>query len=316
MDANDPAAGGSDLHRTVVHNLFDGVYYVDRNRTITYWNPGAERISGYAEPDVVGRRCYDNILGHVDDTGRQLCKEACPLVRAMAQRRGVEAEVFLRHREGHRVPVHVRCQPIRDPDGTVVGAVEIFNQDSTYQTALTTIARLEELSTTDELTTLPNRRAVELSLRSRLADARDADWPLGVLFADIDHFKRFNDRYGHAVGDEVLRVVGRSLRAGLRESDLAGRWGGEEFVILTAASDHQQLEQLGARLRALVGASAIDTGETTVGVTLSIGATLVGPADTVETLVERADAAMYASKQSGRDRLTVLSAPAARFDAA
>ena len=95
-----PRAEPTDLHATVVENLFDGVYYVDRGRRITYWNPGAERISGYTADDVVGRRCFDDILGHVDEEGRRLCFTHCPLVRAMAQRRGVEAEVYLHHRDG------------------------------------------------------------------------------------------------------------------------------------------------------------------------------------------------------------------------
>lgn len=294
----------SDLHETVVENLFDGVYYVDRKRTITYWNPAAERISGYDAASVVGRHCFDNILGHVDDAGRQLCQEGCPLVQSMAQRRGCEAEVYLHHRDGHRVPVHVRCQPIRDPDGTVVGAIEIFNEDGAYRESLSRIATLEQLSSTDQLTELPNRRAAELSLQSRLHDVKEAGWPLGLLFADIDHFKRFNDEHGHAVGDEVLQVVGRSLTAGLRESDLAARWGGEEFVIVTAASDQEQIEALGRRLRSLVASSTIPVGGAQVNVTLSMGATLAGPADTVETLVARADAAMYLSKNNGRDQLT------------
>ena len=306
VSAHGQAEGRSDLHETVVENLFDGVYYVDRKRTITYWNPAAERITGYEAESVVGRRCFDDILGHVDDAGRKLCQTACPLVRAMAQRRGQDAEMYLHHRDGHRVPVHVRCQPIRDPDGTVVGAVEIFNEDSAYRDAVSRIATLEQLSSTDTLTALANRRTAELSLRSRLHDVKEASWPLGLLFADIDHFKRFNDEHGHAIGDEVLQVVGRSLTAGLRESDLAARWGGEEFVILTAASDQEQIETLGRRLCSLVAASTISVGGDQLSVTLSMGATLAEPSDTVETLVERADAAMYTSKSNGRDQLTYM----------
>lgn len=179
---------------------------------------------------------------------------------------------------------------------------------------MTRIATLEQLSSTDALTALANRRLAELSLSSRLHDVQHAGWPLGLLFADIDHFKRFNDRHGHAIGDEVLKAVGRSLTAGLRESDLAARWGGEEFVVLTAASDQAQIEALGQRLRSLVAASTISVGGERLGVTLSMGATLADLSDTVETLVERADAAMYASKSEGRDRLTYR-APTPRLTA-
>ena len=301
----DASARSSDIHETVVENLFDGVYYVDRKRTITYWNPGAERISGYRAEEVRGRRCFDNILGHVDERGEQLCLKRCPLVLAMAQRRGVEQEVFLRHKDGHRVPVHVRCQPIRDHEGAVVGAVEIFNDDHAYRDALDRIGDLEKLSSTDALTGLINRRAAEVSLRSRLREALEAQWPLGVLFVDVDEFKAFNDAHGHAVGDAVLRTVARSLAASLRESDLAARWGGDEFVVITAASDEKQLRALGERLRSLVNASSAEFDGRKLAVTVSVGATLASATDTDETLLDRADRAVYESKSHGRNRITI-----------
>lgn len=294
-----------DLHETIVENLFDGVYYVDRERTITYWNPAAERITGYRAGDVVGRRCFDNILGHVSNCGEQLCLTSCPLVRAMAQRRGVDADVFLRHSGGHRVPVRVRCQPVRERDGRVVGAVEIFNEDGVYREALSRIEDLEQLSSTDALTGLLNRRAAETSLRSRQRDVQDAGWPLGLLFIDIDHFKQFNDTHGHAAGDAVLKVVARSIAGVLRESDVASRWGGEEFLILSAASEPAELFALAERIRAIVGASDATVDGARLSVTVSIGATLAEPADTVATLVERADRAMYTSKAEGRDRTSL-----------
>ena len=292
----------TDVHVTVVENLFDGVYYVDRRRAITYWNPAAARISGYDAGSVVGRRCFDDILGHVDEAGKRLCMDGCPLVRSMAQRRGVETEMFLHHRDGHRVPVHVRCQPIRDRQGTVIGAVEIFNENSAYRDMLSRVGSLERLASTDTLTGLANRPAGELALRARMHEMDDAGWPLGLIFMDIDFFKRFNDQHGHAVGDDVLRVVGRSLTGALRESDVAARWGGEEFLVLTAATDRTQLESLATRIRTLVAASTVMTGDgAELSVTVSLGATLAVRGDTVDTLVERADAAMYEVKRGGRN---------------
>ena len=301
-----PRAEPTDLHATVVENLFDGVYYVDRGRRITYWNPGAERISGYTADDVVGRRCFDDILGHVDEEGRRLCFTHCPLVRAMAQRRGVEAEVYLHHRDGHRVPVHVRCQAVREPDGTVVGAVEIFNDDSAHRDALNRIDDLERLSSTDALTGLPNRLTAEMSLRARFEEVRKAGWPLAVLFVDIDRFKQFNDAHGHAVGDAVLTAAARSMAGAIRGSDIVARWGGEEFVVISTAANRAEIEALAERIRHLVAASEVEVEGTRLGVTVSIGATGAMFSDTVETVVERADEAMYRSKREGRNRTTFV----------
>ena len=307
MGHGPPAASAesSDIHETVVENLFDGVYYVDRKRTITYWNPGAQRITGYSADEVVGRRCFDNILGHVDEHGEQLCLNSCPLVKAMAQRRGVEQEVYLRHKEGHRLPVHVRCQPIRDHEGTVVGAVEIFNDDRAYRDALHRIGDLEKLSSIDSLTGLINRRTAEVSLRSRLRETVEAQWPLGILFVDVDDFKAFNDAHGHAFGDTILRTVAQSMAASIRESDLAARWGGDEFVVITAAGDEAQLRAVGDRLRSLVNASSAESEGRTLGVTVSVGATLAVATDTDATLLDRADQALYTSKAQGRNRITI-----------
>ena len=307
----DPAGSArkqpAELHETIVENLFDGVYYVDRKRTITYWNPAAERITGRSADEVVGRRCFDNLLGHVDDAGTELCRTACPLLRAMAERRGVEADVYLRHLEGHRVPVQVRCQPIHDTDGSVLGAVEIFSENGAYRDAITQIGELEQLASSDPLTGLYNRRAAELALRARLHDLAEVHWPLGILFVDIDHFKQFNDTFGHRAGADVLRVVGASLVKCLRSADTAARWGGEEFVILTASRNEEQIVATAERLRALLGASSVRAGGSDVHVTVSIGATLARPDDTCDSLVARADRAMYESKRAGRNR-TVFAA--------
>src|SRR5512136_2856200 len=113
-----------DLYRTIVENMHDGLYFVDRKRRITYWNKAAERITGYSAAEVVGVGCADNFLVHVDSAGRQLCTGSCPLVASMQDGCFHEAEVFLHHKQGHRLPVWVRTSPIRGPGGGFTGAVE------------------------------------------------------------------------------------------------------------------------------------------------------------------------------------------------
>jgi diguanylate cyclase (GGDEF)-like protein/PAS domain S-box-containing protein len=293
------------FHKTVVDNLFDGVYYVDRSRRITYWNRGAERISGYSSAEVVGAKCFDEILRHVDDRGCRLCVAQCPLVAAMAGRRPVEKAIFLHHRDGHRVPVHVRVAPILDPDGTVVGAVEIFSEDFAIRRAREEIEWLRRASQLDPVTGLRNRRALELSIRSRLRDVVESGWPLGLLFVDVDRFKDVNDGYGHDAGDRVLSTIGSTLTHALRPSDVVGRWGGDEFVALAPVLEPASLEALAERVRMLVETSSTPVGEADVLVTVSVGATVATPGDTLESTVARGDAAMYEAKRLGRNRVTV-----------
>ena len=125
-----PAGPLDDVEWAVMDNLYDGAYYVDRGRRIRYWNRGAERLTGYADADVVGQFCFDNILNHVDGSGTALCRSLCPLAATMRDGGPREAEVFLRHREGHRVPVQVRTAPVRNRDGAVIGGVVAMLEQS------------------------------------------------------------------------------------------------------------------------------------------------------------------------------------------
>jgi PAS domain S-box-containing protein len=130
-----PAAADGEFERALIDHLYDGVYYVDRGRRIRYWNQGAERLTGFAAASVVGHFCYDNLLNHVDASGTQLCRDGCPLAATMVDGEPREAEVFLRHREGHRVPIRVRTSPVRDREDKVIGAVEIFDDRTELSTA-------------------------------------------------------------------------------------------------------------------------------------------------------------------------------------
>ena len=111
-----------DFYRKILDNLFDGVYFVDRDRVITYWNKGAEKITGYDAGQVMGRSCRDNILNHVTANGVQLCLTNCPLASTMEDGKQREAEVYLHHADGHRLPVTVRASPIYDEQGNIIGA--------------------------------------------------------------------------------------------------------------------------------------------------------------------------------------------------
>ena len=103
------------LLQQVFDNVSDGIYRVDRNRKILYWSRGAERLTGYPGAEVIGSHCYDNILHHVDGHGRNLCKGMCPLMKAIRYNKTIQTRVFLRHKDGHRVPVAVKTFPVHDP---------------------------------------------------------------------------------------------------------------------------------------------------------------------------------------------------------
>jgi diguanylate cyclase (GGDEF)-like protein/PAS domain S-box-containing protein len=291
---------GDSFYKTLLDSMHDGVYFVDKDRRITYWNKGAERITGFARAEVIGKRCLDNILMHSDKDGNLLCLSLCPLAASIKDRVQRSADVYLRHKDGHRVPVTVRVSPIVDAQDVLIGGVEIFTDTTPAAIAFARMAELEKLAYIDPLTGLANRRFAEITLEARLEELQRYGWRFGVIFIDIDHFKVVNDRFGHDTGDEVLKTVAKTLQNSIRSFDLVSRWGGEEYLALIANIEGDELIATANRCRALVEQSSIP-GKPSLRVTISLGATLALENDSVTSLVKRADQLMYQSKAAGRN---------------
>jgi len=294
------------FYKELLDNLSDGVYFVDRERKILYWNEGAHRLTGYTADEMVGRFCQDNILCHVDYAGRGLCENECPLTETMDEGSMHEARVFLRHKQGRRVPVLVRVQPIRNEQDEIVGAVEIFSDDSSQTATLRRAEAMKRLAFLDHLTQLPNRRYMEMSLRTSLMEHREHKDPFGVVMIDLDNFKAINDEFGHNFGDQALQEIARTLVGAVRSADIVGRWGGDEFIAVVSNVKMEILHELANRCVVLAQETSIvsDSGRT-ISLSVSVGAALVRPDESTEELVGRADQNMYRSKATGRNRATV-----------
>ena len=296
----------TERYRYILESLGDGVYVVDRNRLITYWNPAAARIAGYGADEVVGRFCFDNLLDHVDGCGRNMCRSGCPLAATIEDGEPREIEAYLRHKDGQRVPVLIKATPLRDPAGRVIGAVEVFLENQAGVAAREQRAELERDALIDPLTLVGNRRFADVRLASHLAEMHRLGRPFGVLLADVDTFKRVNDEHGHPAGDRALRAVATTMAGAVRLYDEVARWGGEEFLVLCPGRDLSGLAAAAERLRALVERTEVPlaNGER-LGVTVSVGVAQAATGDSAEGLVGRADAALYRSKAEGRNRVSV-----------
>jgi diguanylate cyclase (GGDEF)-like protein/PAS domain S-box-containing protein len=289
------------FYRELLDQIADGVYFVTRDRHITSWNHGAERITGYSAEEVLSHSCSEGILRHINDAGTQLCLHGCPLAEVMKDGKQRESHVYLHHKDGHRLPVTVRGSALRDSHGEIIGSVEVFTPRRTNLYAVQRRVRPGDLS--DPVTGLPPRRIGEINLQALVRAVSEQVTTLGVLFIDADHFKDINDTFGHKTGDEVLRMVAKSTENGLRRGDVPIRWGGEEFLVLLPAIDRTGLHATAERVRILVENSWIQKGNSQARVTVSIGATMALPNETADDLVERADRLMYASKHGGRNRV-------------
>ncbi len=174
------------------------------------------------------------------------------------------------------------------------------------------IVRTEAL--TDPLTTLSNRKYFDAALAKGIAEAQEKNEPLSLLMADIDHFKSFNDQYGHLTGDQVLRLVALAVKQNVKGRDVAARYGGEEFVVALPNTALQSAITVADHIRRAVMTKELmrrSNGERLGRVTISIGAAVLRPGDTAQLLIERADKCLYAAKRNGRNRVICEADPEA-----
>lgn len=287
----------------ILDNMPSGIYFTDRKRKIIYWNKAAEDITGYKGIETIGSHCFDNILLHIDSQGKSLCKGVCPLAKTMTDGLTREADVFLHHKEGYRKAVRVFTIPLKDENGDIIGCAEIFTDTSALSEIHEKIRNLEKIAFVDKLTNLPNRDHMESELDIHFHELKRYGQRFGVLFLDIDHFKRFNDTHGHDTGDRILKTVAHTLRSSSRPFDIFGRWAGDEFIGILKNVDRHDLVIVGNRYRKLIEKSSLTINGRPEGITVSIGATIAGPDDTSAKILKRSDRLMYQCKQKGRNCL-------------
>lgn len=249
-------------------------------------------------------------------------RECLAVRRGSAHSQGAEEPLVLCDLCGRSGPA--TCRPLLVGDG-IIGSVLIEDPagrggsdervvtDSLSQAApilsgLRTLALAQSRATTDALTGLPNRWALQDALKRMLAQASRTHRPLALVLMDVDHFKRLNDAHGHDAGDRALVAVGEALRGALRQSDLAARSGGEEFSVLLPDTPLEGALAVAEQLRRAVAEAELGIEGATL--TASFGVAVLGlHASTPETLVQVADRALYAAKRAGRDRVEVAEAP-------
>ena len=185
-----------------------------------------------------------------------------------------------------------------------------YLEQLTRQSAITinranTYSKVLQYATLDALTNLNNRRQFETRLKQEIAITKRQNNPLCAMMIDIDFFKKVNDTYGHASGDEVLRTVASVIKAQLRESDIPARYGGEEFAVLLPYTHIDEAKIVGERLRKAVEETTVQLDDLTINVTISMGLAEFTQEETGEELFARADKALYEAKDGGRNRVCI-----------
>lgn len=261
------------------------IFGLDRDGRITLWNAGGERLTGYATNDILGapvtKLHHDPAV--IDE-----------LPQALAAGR-LEYERWMYRKDGSRFWADSVITPILDSSASVRG-FSVIVRDATWRKQLDQrrdelMAQIRHLARSDDLTGLPNRRRFHEELDRELARSRRSETPLCVAMVDLDGFKGYNDRLGHLAGDDLLASTANAWSGAVRETDMLARYGGDEFAVILPECP---LDEAGAVLERLRAA-------TPEPVTCSAGIACAGSGDSAETLIRRADVALYRAKRSGRD---------------
>jgi diguanylate cyclase (GGDEF)-like protein len=300
-DRDDPvveqALRDGELHKALLDHLEAGIYMVDPSRRIVYWNRGAEQISGYLAQDVTGHFCQGDLLMHCDVSGRGVCGKGCPLSAVLSDGKPREHTLFLRHRHGHRIPVHVRSRAIFDSAGAIIGAVEVF-EERMAPLAVDRRALLEH-GCLDALAEVANRPYGEFKLGQAVDVMHAFGINFGWLAVELDEIEKLEHRYGHGLIDAAVKMMARTLDSNLGWSDSLTRWGHAEFRIEVHSCWGQGLGDLTAKLLALARTSKLDWWGDAVRVTVSIGGVMAEPGDSAESIETRAVRAVT-SYRAGR----------------
>jgi len=287
----------------IFNSIRDPFCIFDSEFRIIRANPAYGDLKGRAVNDLIGRKCYEALHG-LDHQCSQ-----CVVERSLCSADPCAKEKEVALDDGSTVWVEIYTYPILDEEGRVTHVIE-YTRDATARKKSETekiqlIAKLEYLSRTDSLTGLMNRRALTDSLVYEFDRAKRYKTDLSLILCDVDNFKDINDSFGHAAGDRALQSLSGTFMTLLRKTDIAGRHGGDEFMILLPATSLKGAESLADKLLAIVRNTdvPVSAGQT-AHLSLSIGVTDMQPADQdIEALIKRADEAMYAAKQAGRNRV-------------
>jgi diguanylate cyclase len=312
-DSNDATS----LLNFIVDRAHVGIFVVNQKREIVLWNQFMEIHSEQKAATVVGKNLFE-AFPELPQKWLDRKIENLFILKNFSFTSWEQRPYLFKFAHNRPVTGGVDCMrqdctlmPVKDDSGEVqYVCFTLFDATDTsiYQSKLEeTTAKLRELSIRDGLTQLFNRRHVEEALATEFNRARRYNNKLSVILTDIDFFKKVNDVHGHLAGDEVLRVVSQRLTDGLRGSDILGRYGGEEFLVVLPETDIQGAHVLAERLREAVQATPIEAEGQSLTINISLGISELRDAtSTYEQLIAEADLSLYQSKDNGRNCTTIF----------
>jgi len=291
-------------YQTLLDNLYEGVYYVDRDRKIKFWSKGAEIITGYKSTEILGKQCSDKFLSHTSLEGVSFCRSSCLMRNTIATGSYNKAEAYLRHKDGHDVRVSLRISPMFDSKGKVVGATHIFTNNELYLSSRPDEIKRNLVLYYDDLTKLPSRYNTELILKTKIEEFRRYHWHFATYLIEIDDFEKLRKSYSKDEVNGFTVQFSDLIKKDIRPFDIVGRWAENQFLVIMVNVDKKAMLMLGERMRKLIEETPFKVNETTDNLTLSQGCALIGENISNDVLITKLENLLGSSISAGGNQLT------------
>ncbi|MGD0518359.1 MAG: diguanylate cyclase [Thermoguttaceae bacterium] len=291
----------------LLKNMADAVTFIDAAGRIMFWNRGAERLTGIAADSICGQLWHPALLKMSDEKGESIDDADCPVKSVLKS--GVQSlrRLTIVARMGRPIAVDTHVIPVTGDDGIMVGGILMFHDASSETTLERRCMNLYDKATKDPMTQVANRAEFDRVHEMFVEVHQQRQIPCSLIICDLDRFKQVNDTFGHQAGDEAIKCLAALLKSSCRPGDLVARYGGEEFVVLCTDCDNATAARRTEQIRLnLCHMPQLKMGSRQV--TASFGVTEIQPGDTPETMLRRADRALFQAKAKGRNCVVQLGA--------
>lgn len=291
-DGNVPAESRVDaqLLKEILDCVGDCVCLLDRNNIVVYWNHGAETITGHLAQEVFGRHCREDLALCHDREGAAVAHADCPLTNIKQDGKPRECVIYIRHRDGHRIPVRLRAHAILDSNGEVTGVAEVFAHASAQ--GRTELAKAARHGGHDGLTGALNREYGEMLLAHELASMKRFGLASAWIRVDVNGTAALKQSFGHGMVETAMRMIAQTIDANLNSYDALVRWDEASFRVMVRHAMETRVAELTERLAVMIRTSQVQWWGEGREVGVTIAGVMTDPEDSVDTLEQRAGEAI------------------------
>ncbi len=278
-----------EIFRAIVDRVETGVYAIDREQKIAYWNHGAEKITGYLSQEVLGRSCADKFLVSCGEHNPLTCTQHCS---QETTRDGVPHTVatYVRHRSGHVLPIRLWTMGLKDATGAIIGAMKIFSEQTAFAVASREEVPAEISENLDQESGAISRVGLDEFLRKQVEAFEKQGRPCGIIAVHMEGFEGFRQAHGKEGAGAFAREMSRTLKELVRRTDVLGRWDEEHFVGVLPGCGIEPLEKVAGRMSAIASKVAIPWWGKQLSLAVSVRIMMISAGDKVETIEARLEA--------------------------